>query len=343
MTYTDREIEQITTLRDAGNPWSAVAQVIGKSDKALRKWWSRYGVVRGLPPKIIHYPKKTDGRIGLRIKAITKDNPKLAIRDYPRALRESGVPDANIPSKSTIGQFLLTNQLRTIKLLKRPLVSERNRERRVEFAHAGLDNLDQLMHETIWSDETTVRRHPRHQELFWRCHSSVERESLPFNEQIQQGGFSVMFWGCFSAYGLGPLVALEGNQNQHTYRDLLRDYLLPEIKAARDEFGVDMIFMQDNAPCHKTKKVMDYLHRNQVRVLDWPPQSPNMNPIENLWHIVKSRRQKKFGFPRTKDELIEQVFEIWESVDQELLDTLSESIESRLREVIRLNGRPTKY
>jgi hypothetical protein len=52
-----------------------------------------------------------------------------------------------------------------------------------------------------------------------------------------------MFWGCFSAFGLGPLVALEGNQNQHTYKDTLRDYLLPEIQAAR-EMGVDMVFMR---------------------------------------------------------------------------------------------------
>ena len=68
-----------------------------------------------------------------------------------------------------------------------------------------------------------------------------------------------------------------------------------------------------------------------------------MNPNENLWAIIKARRQKKFGIPKSKIELVEQVFEIWEEIDGELLDSLSDSIENRLREVIRLGGRPTKY
>jgi hypothetical protein len=67
------------------------------------------------------------------------------------------------------------------------------------------------------------------------------------------------------------LVALEGNQNQHTYKDTLRVYLLPEIQAAR-EMGVDMVFMQDNAPCHKTNLVMAFLAQNRIQTLDWPPQ-----------------------------------------------------------------------
>src|SRR5689334_19726963 len=104
-----------------------------------------------------------------------------------------------------------------------------------------------------------------------------------------------MFWGCFSAFGSGPLVALEGNQNQYTYKETLQEYLLPEIEAAKREFGIDMTFMRDNAPCHKTNLIQDFLTRNKILTLDWPPQSPDMNPIENLWAIIKARRQKKFG------------------------------------------------
>ena len=151
-----------------------------------------------------------------------------------------------------------------------------------------------------------------------------------------------MFWRFFSAFGLGPLVALEGNQNQHTYLDTLRDYLVPEIEAVR-ELGVDMVFMQDNAPCHKTNLVMNFLATNRIQTLNWPPQSPDLNPIENLWAIVKARRFKKFGIPRTRIELIEQIFEMWNAIDQELLDTLVDSIENRLKEVVRLRGRTTKY
>ena len=230
-----------------------------------------------------------------------------------------------------------------IKLLKKPLVSTKNQIKRVEFATKQLENLDKLLHSIIWSDETTVRQMPKDKDITIWCHTSVDKENLPLNHQLHSGGFSVMFWGCFSDFGLGPLVALEGNQNQHTYIQTLKDHLLPEIAAAKVEFGVDLTFMQDNAPCHKTRLVVDFLNQNSIKTLDWPPQSLDMNPIENLWSIIKKKRQKKFGFCKKKNDLIEQVFEFWNEINDELLDNLTDSIENRLKEVIRLDGRPTKY
>jgi transposase len=145
------------------------------------------------------------------------------------------------------------------------------------------------------------------------------------------------------ALGLGPLVALKGTQNQHTYKELLQHYLIPEIQVARDEYGVQMTFMQDNAPCHKTRLVMDFLAQNEVPTLEWPPQSPDLNPIENLWAIIKRRRSKKFGVPSNAQELIDQVMTIWDELDSELLERLSGSIEKRLKEVLRMGGKPTKF
>jgi len=97
-----------------------------------------------------------------------------------------------------------------------------------------------LKEQTIWSDETTVRKCPKDKELLYRCHSSISKENLPVSNQFQQSGFSVMFWGCFSMYGTDPLVAQEGFKSQHTYKDFLQNYLVTEIEAARGAFGVNM-------------------------------------------------------------------------------------------------------
>ena len=233
--------------------------------------------------------------------------------------------------------------MKVVKLLKKPLISERNIEKRKEFALLGLQNLTVLKQETIWSDETTVRKCPKDKQILYRCHLGEKMENLPVAQQIQAGGFSVMFWGCFSLYGTGPLVALEGTQNQHTYKDLLEEYLVPEVEAARGAFGVNLTFMQDNATCHKTDKIMSFLRSKGIPTLDWPPFSPDLNPIENLWAIIKARRQKKYGFPKSKKDLIDQIFDIWEQIDSDLCVKLALSIEKRLKECLRLNGKATKY
>lgn len=343
MTYTEEQKRQIMELRKANVPWKVIGATVNKKPGALRIYWQRLQQTINLPPKPKIDKSITSGRVGLQIKKLVHQNPQLTIKDTEVELKKALGPNIRIPKPTSIGNFLKKNNLVLVKLLQKPLVSNKNKQKRVEFASKYLEELDSLIHETIWSDETMVRKLPKGKDIYFRCHSSVNKEDLPTNLQIQQGGFAVMFWGCFSAFGLGPLVALEGNQNQYTYRQTLQDYLLPEIQAAKEEFGIDMTFMQDNAPCHKTNLIKDFLARNRISTLDWPPQSPDMNPIENLWAIIKARRQKKFGIPKTKMELIDQVFEIWQEIDENLLDSLSDSIENRLKEVIRLGGRPTKY
>ena len=127
------------------------------------------------------------------------------------------------------------------------------------------------------------------------------------------------------------------------YIEVLRNYLLPELETAKEGLGVDLVYMQDNAPCHKSRLVMQFLLENQVPVMPWPAQSPDMNPIENLWAFIKRRRTAKFPVPTTKAELIEQIFTIWEEVDMELCQKLSASFINRCKAVLNSKGAPTKY
>jgi predicted RNase H-like nuclease len=93
------------------------------------------------------------------------------------------------------------------------------------------------------SYKTSVQAIPQKKDIYFKIHHSTKRENLPVNSQVHSGSFSVMFWGCFSKLGLGPLVALEGNMKGEKYVEVLKDTLLPELVAA----GIPMTFMQDNA------------------------------------------------------------------------------------------------
>ena len=87
-----------------------------------------------------------------------------------------------------------------------------------------------------------------------------------------------MVWEIISSAGVGPIVRFLNNINASVYKELLRQYTLPLLCKRTVE---TQKFMQDNTPCHKAKTVLSFLEEEGIAVMKWPPQSPDMNPLEN--------------------------------------------------------------
>src|SRR5436305_5509405 len=102
-----------------------------------------------------------------------------------------------------------------------------------------------------------------------------------------------MVWGCFTDERLGPLIVYDdGGIRADEYEDILYNGLfsliddLLEISEDKEEVQIAdeniFLFMQDNVPYYKATAILEFLQENQVPVMTWPLQSPDLNSIENL-------------------------------------------------------------
>ncbi len=95
-----------------------------------------------------------------------------------------------------------------------------------------------------------------------------------------------MVWGCISAYGMGSLHGLVGTMNAERYRNVLEQHMLPSRRRLFQ--GKPCVFQQENAKPHAAITTA-WLHIKRVRVLKWPACSPDLSPIENIWHIYNEK------------------------------------------------------
>ena len=137
------------------------------------------------------------------------------------------------------------------------------------------------------------------------------------------------------------MAMFDGSLDAAGLRDILRDYLLP---TAREHFsaGGQWWLLHDNDPGrHKSNIVLTWLHNNGVSVLDFPPYSPDLNPIENLWADMDKRMASKPA--ESKEELEKQVAEVWAETTRDACSKLVLSMPKRIAQVIERNGAYTDY
>ncbi|RYP14446.1 hypothetical protein DL767_010390 [Monosporascus sp. MG133] len=159
-----------------------------------------------------------------------------------------------------------------------------------------------------------------------------------------------MIWQRKGEGGLSPIVLCEGDElsagggvTSRRYIEVLERGLLPFYEAGDP-------FIQDNAPIHKAGAVKEFFERHGVWVLEWPPHSPDLNPIEHLWRALKDKIyeiEPEFGRLLDNEEERHRAFEIiedaWSQLDLRLVVKLIKSFPNRLRAVRRARGWYTKF
>ena len=101
--------------------------------------------------------------------------------------------------------------------------------------------------------------------------------------------------------------------------------------------------MDANAPVHRARVVREYMETNNINHTEWPAQSPDLNPIENIWLKLKRDIEPQAVNINSKNDLLNAVRRIWETIEPAYIQGLYNTIPARLKEVIRMKGNLTKY
>ena len=153
----------------------------------------------------------------------------------------------------------------------------------------------------------------------------------------KHSGGNVMVWGCMGAAGVGGLHFIEANMNFKIYCEILQQSMNPSLP----KLGRRAVFQHDNDPKHTSKTTTALLMRLRVKVMDWPSMSPDLNPIEHLWGIIKRKVEvhKISNIRQHRDVIMEE----WKSIPVTTCEALVNSMPRRVKAVLDNDGSHTKY
>jgi transposase len=235
-------------------------------------------------------------------------------------------------SKTTVRNRLRAAGIRGYIARRKPMLTATHRKCRLRWCRDRRGWSVDAWRNIIFSDESSFCLIPNSYRvsIHRRRDEAYRPECLAPSYKTRSP--TVMVWGVINGNGTGPLVRCIGRINQHAYKDTL------EAHVAYLQSGT---FMQDNAPCHSTHLIRNWFEQQGITTLPWPSLSPDLNPLEHLWGIMKRKIQgEQF---HDKNELWMKLQEIWSSFTPEFVQRYVDSMPQRIRAVIKAKGGAIHY
>ena len=198
---------------------------------------------------------------------------------------------------------------------------------------------DDYWNRVSFSDETYVHLNMTNAMNRVRRYSSENRFSPAFSSSTVKFPVKVLIWGCFSSSGIGKLHITKESLNSDRYINTLENVLIPSFREAGIE---NPLLLDDSAPCHKSAKVKQFKSKRNIESLDWPANSPDLNPIENVWSLLKRKISR---IPNSNEtSLIKTIKKVWNTeIPKDYLKSLINSMPRRIKEVLKAKGYASKY
>ena len=238
---------------------------------------------------------------------------------------------------NTVRKYLHEIEFKSYTARKKSLLTNQQRIAQLHWCQAKHHWTEEWKN-IVWSDESRFALFKSDGRVkVWRRHGETYNANC-VKPTTKFGGGSVMFWGCFSWHGVGPLVVVKDNMDSDVYVNILSNYYIPWVS-----HHPNLIFQQDGASCHTSHYTSWWMSTHYISVLDWTAQSPDLNPIEHLWDHLDTQIRKKNPPPLSQQDLISAIQEEWANIKLETLQNLILSLPNRVNAIIKAKGRHTQY
>jgi transposase len=249
-------------------------------------------------------------------------NPTITARSIATKLEDIGINASRITVSRHLANLGYQNALPISTLMLTPS----HKKKRVEWAEKHIND---NWKKTLFSDETAFQ-------LFRNTLKHWYKNARPIRP-MPKDRRKIFAWGGFCVKGKTSLFCFRCKMDGKFYTEILEKHI-PEVK---NMLKGKWRLQQDNDPKHTSRIAKKFLNDNVPAVMDWPSNSPDLNPIENLWAIVKTNVER--CMPKDIGELERFMSDEWNQIPDSYLISLVESMPRRCKEVIEKNGERISY
>lgn len=251
-------------------------------------------------------------------------------------------------SERTIARALHQQGFYRCIAVRKPFLSESAKQKRLDWCLARAHWDEAEWAQVCWTDEAAM--HVGGPRRTWVTRLPGEQHKTDCLQPKFAHLEHCMIWGAISHNSKSDLVFWDkrawGNINADSYQR----HILPTLRDFHDLLSFtapieapDSLVMQDNAPPHKAKTTIAWFEREQIPLLEWPASSPDLNPIENVWSMMKERINRRTPRPNTLDAMKIAIAEEWAAVMAAEIAHLVSSMSRRVQAVIMAQGGPIDY